>query len=207
MGDKRCAQGHIYSDSLPECPVCREKSRLQGEGKRKTVTEQRDETLKEDGKSVSPQKEHLPKPADKSPVPPQSPKDHTVVLDADEKKVSKEEIPGKSRRKLVGWIVTYSLDKNGMSFNIYEGKNLIGRGAKNDIIINEQIVSEQHASILYKPDVGKFYLKDLSSVNGTKLNNEELEPDTSREIKDGYKITIAKAFEFYFRTCIPPASV
>lgn len=200
MEKKTCSQGHSYDAKLPECPVCREKSSIAAkiENKRGTIKEEKDKTIREDEEQKSPKES--PK-KEIRPGPPSTPKNHTQVLDSEEK-VVKEAEP--YRRKLVGWLVTYSLNKNGKSFELYEGKNHIGRTEKNNIVIPEPIVSDQHALILYKPELGKFYLKDLASSNGTKLNGEELEPDQSKELKDGDKITIAKAVEFYFRTCIPP---
>lgn len=207
MEKKRCPRGHTYDENLPECPVCREKSYVESEiiekDKKKTVKEEKDKTIREEPESKKP--DGYLKKDEKRHTPSLAPKDHTQVLAGEEKIVEKE--PKRARRKLVGWIVTYSLEKNGISFELYEGKNIIGRGEKNDIIIPETVVSEQHTTILYKPEPGKFYLKDLGSSNGTKLNSEELEPDQSKELKDGDKITIAKVFEFYFRTCIPPGNV
>jgi hypothetical protein len=173
MGQKLCPMGHSYDEKLPECPVCKERTQFEKMFKKdKTQIERKDKTLME---------EDIIKKVD-----------HTILVGKEEKEI---------RRKLVGWIVTYSLDKYGKSYELYEGRNQIGRKEGNDIVINEPIISEPHALILYRE--GKFYIKDLASANGTKVNDKELEPDVSVELKDGDKITFAKIIEFYLRTCIP----
>jgi len=175
MGKKLCPMGHSYDERLSECPVCKERAQLE-EMLKKDKTE-----IEREQKSEISVEEKIAKG-----------KIDRTILVGEEKKF---------RRKLVGWLVTYSLDKYGKSYELYEGKNQIGRKEGNDIVINEQIISEPHALILYKN--GKFYIKDLGSTNGTEVNGKEVEPDVSVELKDGDKITFAKVIEFYIRTCIP----
>jgi hypothetical protein len=38
-------------------------------------------------------------------------------------------------RKIVGWIISYSLDAMGLDFRIYEGNNTIGRDPENTITV------------------------------------------------------------------------
>jgi FHA domain protein len=64
----------------------------------------------------------------------------------------------------------------------YIGKeNTIGRGANNTIKINDKFMSTNHAKIT-KED-GVFFLEDLNSANGTKLNGEKLKDKI--ELKNG----------------------
>jgi len=84
---------------------------------------------------------------------------------ADEVKVDVE------RRKLTGFLVTYSHVSNGEFFPVYEGKNMIGRAAScNACIQGDSAVSEKHVSILYRAVDRKFKFKDEQSSNGTFIN-------------------------------------
>ena len=62
----------------------------------------------------------------------------------------------------------------------------IGRNINNNIIINEPLVSRYHARIVYRDE--KFYLEDLGSTHGSKVNGEWIK---IQEIKNGDTISIA----------------
>ena len=62
----------------------------------------------------------------------------------------------------------------------------IGRNINNNIIINEPLVSRYHARIIYREE--KFYLEDLGSTHGSKVNGEWIK---IQEIKNGDTISIA----------------
>jgi len=62
----------------------------------------------------------------------------------------------------------------------------IGRHANNNIIINDPLVSRYHARVLYRSQ--KFYLEDLGSSHGTKVNSERIK---IQEIRNGDTISIA----------------
>lgn len=76
-------------------------------------------------------------------------------------------------RKLVGFLVTYNRNPLGCSYNIYEGKNFIGRDASCDISVPEDNqMSGRHMSILYRNVDNKFKYRDEQSSNGTFINKE-----------------------------------
>jgi ribosomal protein L34E len=76
-------------------------------------------------------------------------------------------------RKLVGFLVTYSLDSNGLFFPLYEGRNFIGRDSSTDICIQgDNKISGKHFSILYRSVDRKFKFKDEQSSNGTFINEK-----------------------------------
>ncbi|GHU17020.1 peptide-binding protein [Spirochaetia bacterium] len=75
-----------------------------------------------------------------------------------------------SGKKLVGLLVTYNTNPNGQVFNVFEGKNFIGRDMPVDICIPDNEVSGKHFSILYRSADGRFKFKDEQSSNGTYLN-------------------------------------
>lgn len=79
-------------------------------------------------------------------------------------------------RKLVGFLVTYNRDANGRAYNIYEGRNFIGRDASCDISIpDDNQMSGRHLSILYRNADDKFKFRDEQSSNGTFVNKELLD--------------------------------
>jgi len=76
------------------------------------------------------------------------------------------------RKKLVGFLVTYSLDANGLYFPLYEGRNFIGRDAACSVCIQgDDKISGRHFSILYRSIDKKFKYRDEQSVNGTFIND------------------------------------
>ena len=73
-------------------------------------------------------------------------------------------------RKLVGWLVSFTIDPNGIDYKLYEGRNLLGSDAGCDIpIINDPAVSGKHLTILHR--MGHFKFKDELSTNGTFIND------------------------------------
>lgn len=101
-------------------------------------------------------------------------------------------------RKLVGWLVTYSLDEMGVDFRLFEGKNIIGRDASCNITVNDGTVSDKHAVVLYR--AGKFAINDMVSSHGTFVNDEDIELEP-RYLKDGDIIRIGKTI-FLFRIAL-----
>lgn len=103
----------------------------------------------------------------------------------------------RSTRKLVGWLVTYSLDAMGVDFKLYEGRNIIGHDMDCNITINDGLISGKHAVLLYKAPkdpnelVGKFSITDQQSSNGTIVNGEDIELAPCY-LKDGDIIRIGK---------------
>lgn len=84
--------------------------------------------------------------------------------------------PSAPGRKLVGFLVTYNRNPNGKSFNLYEGRNYIGRDSSCDISIPDDTeISGRHLSILYRSVDKKFKFRDEQSSNGTFVNKELLD--------------------------------
>lgn len=76
-------------------------------------------------------------------------------------------------RKLVGFLVTYNRNPQGKAYEIYEGKNYIGRDRSSDISIpDDNQMSSRHMSILYRNVDNKFKYRDEQSSNGTFVNKE-----------------------------------
>jgi hypothetical protein len=103
---------------------------------------------------------------------------------------AKIESAPRSARRIVGWILSYTLDPMGVDYRIYEGNNSIGREPGNSITITKDTtISGKHANILYKK--GKFYIKDEMAANGTFVNDEELEIEKAYPLTDGDVIRLA----------------
>lgn len=76
-------------------------------------------------------------------------------------------------RRLVGFLVTYNRSPLGRAYNIYEGRNFIGRDASCDISVPDDVqMSGRHLSILYRAADNKFKFRDEQSSNGTYINKE-----------------------------------
>lgn len=84
--------------------------------------------------------------------------------------------PGEEGRKLVGFLVTYNRTPMGKSYNIYEGRNMIGRDPSCDICVeDDNQMSGHHMSIRYLSGNNKFRFHDEMSSNGTYVNKELLD--------------------------------
>ena len=71
----------------------------------------------------------------------------------------------------------------------------IGRDVGNDIVISRKTISSFHATIEYKD--GYFYIEDLRSTNGTRLNDDKLKHNEPVRLKSGDKIDFS-IHEFRF---------
>lgn len=99
-------------------------------------------------------------------------------------------------RKLVGWLVSYTLDSMGVDFKLYEGRNIIGRDMDCNITVNDNMVSSKHAVLLFR--AGKYSITDSQSSHGTFVNDEDIELEP-RYLKDGDVIKMGQTI-FKFRT-------
>lgn len=107
--------------------------------------------------------------------------------DVDEGFGVQKEAP-RAQRKLVGWLVSFTIDPLGIDFRLYEGKNMIGSAPGNEItVLGDKLVSSKHATVLFRN--GKFRLKDEFSTNGTFLNGSDLD-DEVLTLSDGDVIKV-----------------
>ncbi|MDR2971631.1 MAG: zinc-ribbon domain-containing protein [Bacteroidales bacterium] len=78
-----------------------------------------------------------------------------------------------TRKKLIGFLVTFSLSSNGDFFPLYEGKNTVGRDPANNIVIDDNAVSGEHLVIAYYSQNKKIYFETVGlTQNGTELNGK-----------------------------------
>jgi len=98
------------------------------------------------------------------------------------------------KRKIVGWLVTFSNDEYGQDYKLYVGKNKIGSDAICDVVINDSSISGEHTTILFREN--EFLIKDNFSTNGTKINGVTTDEG---KLKDGDELTLGNT-SFKFKT-------
>ncbi|MCC5924808.1 MAG: FHA domain-containing protein [Crocinitomicaceae bacterium] len=102
-----------------------------------------------------------------------------------------------TKRKLVGWLVSYTLDEAGTDFRLFEGKNKLGRNQSNDIrIFQDPKISGEHATLLFRGN--DLYVKDELASNPSFHNSNEIKPGQTVEVADGDKLQFGDN-EFIFR--------
>ena len=88
-----------------------------------------------------------------------------------------------------------AISKESLTLSLNKKHLKIGRDSGNDIVIPKKTISSFHATISYND--GYFYLEDLRSTNGTRLNNNELKHNEPNRLKSGDKIDFS-IHEFRF---------
>jgi hypothetical protein len=106
-------------------------------------------------------------------------------------------------RRLVGILVSYNTNPLGQSFNVYEGRNLVGSAPSCDAVIdNDDEVSRKHLTILYRTVDQKFRFKDEMSTNGTFVNGT---PADEGELNDHDILLLGNTYLVFM--AIPPMPV
>ena len=207
-GFKQCSNGHFYKEDISVCPYCpgaSSASASSSSGMDKTMIQGGATSSSEDktqvfggqgGANANTSVFGGGAPAS-APV---RDLNKTYIGGATEGSTTSE--PGsvdaapRATRKIVGWILSYTLDPMGVDYRIYEGNNSIGRDPGNSITITKDpTISGEHVNILYRN--GRFYIKDRMTANGTFLNDEELEVEKAYDLRDGDLIRIANTvFKF-----------
>lgn len=188
---KKCPNGHYYDSSLSACPYCPTASTNNGQSQK---TEAYPGGYGDDNGKTIPYFEgaagtmvdnaNLQKTMVDAPevisVQPSAAANKTQFFgDAEE---GSKETQKRDFRKLVGWLVSYTIDESGVDFKLYEGRNIIGRDSDCQIVIPDGAVTGKHAILLYRN--GKYSITDQQSSNGTYVNDEDIELDP-KYIHDG----------------------
>lgn len=96
-----------------------------------------------------------------------------------------------------GWLIVKSGARIGQVYPLGDVTDL-GRGAGNDIVIDDERVSEQHARVRVD-DEGRFVVWDLASTNGTTVNGQKILAATpvveNDEIKLGQTVLVLKTLD------------
>jgi pSer/pThr/pTyr-binding forkhead associated (FHA) protein len=99
---------------------------------------------------------------------------------------------GETRVLPVGMLIAKTGGHRGMVFAIEPEGIKIGRDkTKNDVVINSEVVSREHAWIGLEN--GSIVIRDLKSRNGTYINSVDSSRINSEVLKDGDVIFIGKA--------------
>lgn len=166
---KLCKNGHYYPTQLEACPYC-PKPGLSHSGpnqlKNTIISNLQDSgwdhTRIEEPAPVLP--EITPLTSAPLPISPPAHLAKTQLLSNPSDSIG-------STRKLVGWLVSYSMNPNGTDFRLYEGRNLIGGDPACDVVVpHDPAISARHLVILYRVDGYRF--KDELSTNGTFVNDQ-----------------------------------
>jgi hypothetical protein len=214
-GFKKCNNGHFYKEDLSNCPYCPggvgASNNSSNNDLNKTIvaggmTSSGTDNAKTDvfgtQSNVSDQTKVFGSGNPQASGQPKRDLNRTYiagVTDADASSTSDGAVidaTPRASRRIVGWILSYTLDPMGVDYRIYEGNNTIGREPGNSITITKDTtISGKHANILYKK--GNFWIKDEMAANGTFLNDEELEIEKAYPLKDGDVIRLANTtFKF-----------
>ena len=172
---KQCPNGHYYQGD--KCPFCKPNT-IGNTGSRETV-------VYGGGSAGNPTRIINPtyKPNNNNGNNTQAyrPASQTVFGDGEEmtssgrpnERSNNNENGFRTTRKLVGWLVSYTLDPMGVAFNLYEGRNIIGRDMDCSITINDNMVSGKHAVLLFRS--GKYSITDSQSTHGTFVNDNDID--------------------------------
>lgn len=106
-----------------------------------------------------------------------------VTAATDEEKQQKQQ---KHCEPVVGWLVCIAGKHFGEAFDIYSGKNSIGRTCENRIVIDgdNSISRNKHAFIIYEPKKRDFYIQPGDSSGLTYLNEEYITDSRKLSAKD-----------------------
>ena len=99
-----------------------------------------------------------------------------------------------AKRKLVGWLVSFSNDELGQDYKLYVGKNKIGSAVGCDIVVSDSSISSEHSTILFREP--EFLIKDNFSTNGTKINGQMVDEG---KLQDGDELKLGNTI-FKFKT-------
>ncbi|MDR3327967.1 MAG: FHA domain-containing protein [Prevotellaceae bacterium] len=202
-GFTKCPSGHYYSEGLASCPYCSSGSNtssatkiMGGDSKTKVIGGF--------GGGENTTNPTIPYPDNE---PPKSIGKGTVIWHETEEKdtnTEKEKAVQQIRntRRLVGWLVSYTIDKMGVDYKLYEGNNLIGRDVDCNITVDDELMSGKHAILLFRALDG-YVLQDGAdklSSNGTFVNEESIGFE-KRILNDGDIIRVGQTV-FKFRTSL-----
>lgn len=215
-GYKRCPNGHFYKDDLSQCPYC---SGVGASNSTQAATAEFVGGGAAGGGATIPAGGGGMNDANKTQVmpgmggtvpnsgaftaaetvnmnntPPPAASKTMIIDDPTDAGFGGGEV--RSSRKLVGWLVSYTINEMGVDFKLFEGRNIIGRDLDCQISVNDGTVSGKHAVLLYRE--GGYFIQDSLSTSGTRVNGSDTGV-VAVPLKDGDEIKVGKTV-FKFRT-------
>ena len=195
---KNCDQGHFYPSTFSSCPHCQNQPSTTDSTGIESGDNDKTALMGNAGKSLQGMGTEGASPSFMetvkvgTPNPSIGDNGRTMVVPSTKGSDTKgEEQRPTPSRKLVGWLVSYTISELGVDFRLYEGQNNIGRDVKNTVRITEDgSISSHHATILFRG--GQFYLRDEMSTNPSFVNEEEVMPGNTVKLADGDAIRVGK---------------
>jgi hypothetical protein len=180
-----CPKGHPMDPSWTSCPRCDAESRAQ----EKSSADAASMTFRENVDRSS----AMSRNATITPGSMPNPDPAATRLDAGDEYAPARPRAASARRKITGVLVTFSWERQGDLFILYEGRNVIGKGDVESeggrpcdvLLLTDGTMSDEHAVILCR--AGRYELFDRQSTNGTFADGGFVE-STGVELKDGAKI-------------------
>lgn len=192
---KKCPNGHIMDSTWKECPYCKEAEKsdelpLTRKG-RTTVIENKPSSPrrpKNRNRKTEPEIRFSPTTGKKHNQPQKyrKPSKKTVIINTQGQPVS----PALKKGRLVGFLVTYTHDPAGFFYEIRQGRHIIGSSGEADITIKDDMISSQHAILLYRK--GNFFFKDNLSTNGSFVNGKNINVNDTLQLKNYDVIKMGK---------------
>lgn len=100
----------------------------------------------------------------------------------------------KTAEPVVGWLVAISGVHLGESFQLYAGKNTIGRNSSNRVVLalDQSVSRENQATIIYEPKRREFYLQSGNSDGLVYLNDSFMTGSQLLKEKDVVEVGTSK---------------
>lgn len=107
----------------------------------------------------------------------------------------------RKNKPIIGFLYSVSRTGFGEYWPLYIGANTIGRSPKNDIVLPEGTVSEEHAilvvRIMRNSQQIDASISDERSTHGSMVNENSIPSTRPLECKNGDVITIGQAYQLY----------
>ena len=87
-------------------------------------------------------------------------------------------------------------DSGDATHELHDDTITVGRLSDNGLQIEDASVSSYHAE-LTRDESGDYILRDIGSTNGTRLNGQELEPETHHKLQNGDQVLFGKIATSY----------
>lgn len=205
-GVATCPNGHDYPANLAACPWCPKPARsavvaadvdLEGEARTRAVTPEPTHA----DKPTVPSSRAAPSGRDPSRTVAEATDgvathvvgDLTPRQDAQRRtRAIAGEVAAPKRMPIFAWLVVLEGDQQYEEFRIAQEQTYLGVSQTEcDIVLHDEFVSAEHASIRYRD--GKFYITDLDSKNGTFVNDMSPEARVDRvQLQDGDEIRLGQ---------------
>ena len=110
--------------------------------------------------------------------------------------------PTTAERVLAGWLVALDGEQAGEDFRLREGRNVLGKGDRCDVLVRDPQVSERHAIVEYRVSAETWTVEDLESKHGTWRNGKRLPAGDAVPLADGDRLRLGRT-ELFFRAFAP----